>query len=294
MNGPEELEILGPDDRDVDGVRDQPALERRYHLLRDDQPRAVLRLLGRRGQVRRHDDVLELQQLARVRLRREDVERGACDLALAHRGGERLLVDELPARRVHDPHARPHPLDRGRVHEPARLLREREVQREEVGRRQHRLGRLDVLGAQLAEALRRDEGVVRDDPHPEPERAARDLPADAAEAEHAERLVRKFDPAPARALPAPVLERGVRLRDVARERDEQADRVLGGRDDRRLRRVRHHDPAPRRRVHVDVVDPDPRPPDHLQALGARDHIRGELRPRADDDRVVLADDLLER
>ena len=34
----------------------------------------------------------------------------------------------------------------------------------------------------------------------------------------------------------------MRLRDVARERDEQADRVLGGRDDVRLGRIRDDDP----------------------------------------------------
>ena len=73
-----------------------------------------------------------------------------------------------------------------------------------------------------------------------------------------ERLVGKLDPAPLRALPAPLDERGVRLRDVAGERDEEPDRVLGGGDDVRLGRVGDDDPAPRRRVDVDVVDADAR------------------------------------
>ena len=60
----EHLEILGADDRDVDGVRDEPAFERRHHLLGDDQARAVLRLVGRGGEVRGRDDVLEPEQLA--------------------------------------------------------------------------------------------------------------------------------------------------------------------------------------------------------------------------------------
>ena len=156
------------------------------------------------------------------------------------------------------------------------------------------LRRLDPLGAELAEALRRHVRVVRDDPHPEPQRAPRDLLPDPAEAEHAERLAGELDAAVRAPFPAALLERGVRLRDVPRERDEQADGVLGGGDDRGLRRVRHDDPAPRRRVDVDVVDAHARAPDHLQPLGALDQVGGQLGRRADDDRVVAADDLLER
>ena len=153
---------------------------------------------------------------------------------------------------------------------------------------------LGMLDAELAEALGRDERVVADDAHAEPERPPRDLAADPAEAEHAERLVGELDPAPARALPAALLQRRVRLRDVAGERDEQPDRVLGGRDDGRVGRVRDDDPPPRRRVDVDVVDADAGAADHLQPLGALDQVGGQLRRRADDDRVVAADDLLER
>ena len=62
----------------------------------------------------------------------------------------------------------------------------------------------------------------------------------------------------------PADKRRVRLRDVARERDQQADRVLGRRDDVRLGRVCDDDPLPGRRVDVDVVDPHPGAADHLQ------------------------------
>ena len=151
-----------------------------------------------------------------------------------------------------------------------------------------------ALDAELAEPLGGDERVVGEHLHLEPERAPGDLPADPAEAEHAERLVGELDPAPLRALPPPLRQRRVGLRDVAREREQQPDRVLGGRDDVRLGRVRDDDPAPRRGVDVDVVDPDAGAPDHLQLRGARDHVGGDLRRRADDQRVVAADDLVER
>ena len=92
-----------------------------------------------------------------------------------------------------------------------------------------------------------------------------------------------------RALPGPLLERGMGLRDVAREGDEEADRLLGRGDDGRVGSVRDDDPAPGGRVDVDVVDADPGAADHLQAVGLRDQLGGQLRRRADDDRVVVAD-----
>ena len=290
----EQLEILGADDRDVERVRDEPALERCDDLLGDDHARSVLRLLGRGGEVGRHDDVLELEQLAGVRLGREDVERGARDLPVPDGLRERALVDELAAGGVDDPDAVAHLGERPGVDEVPGLVGERQVQGQELGRGEDLRRVPCVLRPELAETLRSDERVVADDAHAEAERAAGDLPPDPAEAEHAERLVRELDPAPARALPAAVLERGVRLRDVARERDEQADRVLRGGDDRRVRRVRDDDPASRCRLDVDVVDADAGAADHLQPLGALDHVGGQLRRRADHDRVVAADDLGER
>src|SRR5207244_9945066 len=67
-------------------------------------------------------------------------------------------------------------------------------------------------------------------------------------------------------------------------------RALGRRADARLRRVRHHDPAPRRSLDVDIVDPDAGAADHLQPLCALDQLAREPRRRADDDAVVAADD----
>src|SRR5262249_20869714 len=117
---------------------------------------------------------------------------------------------------------------------------------------------------------------------------------DASETEDAERLAGELDPAVRASLPAALFERGVRLRDVAGETDEQADRVLGSGNDRGFGRVRDDDPAPRCRVDVDIVDPPTGAADHLQPLGALDQVGGQLGRGADDDRVVAADDLLER
>src|SRR5207302_2092826 len=93
---------------------------------------------------------------------------------------------------------------------------------------------LGAFDSQLPETLARDERIVRDHPHLEAQGPSCDLLADAPEAEDAERLAGQLQAAVARPLPAALLERGMSLRDVAREREQQADRVLGGRGDRRL------------------------------------------------------------
>src|SRR4029079_14705312 len=102
---------------------------------------------------------------------------------------------------------------------------------------EHLVSALDALDPELAEPLLRDEGVVGDDAHPETERPPGHLLPDAAEAEHAERLALELDPAPRRALPAALLQRRVRLRDVAGECEQQADGMLRGRGDGGLGRV---------------------------------------------------------
>ena len=68
-------------------------------------------------------------------------------------------------------------------------------------RRVHVVGRLGALDAELAEALLGDVGVEGHHAHAEPERALGHQLADAAEAEHAERLVVQLDAAELGALP---------------------------------------------------------------------------------------------
>src|SRR5439155_1343192 len=53
----------------------------------------------------------------------------------------------------------------------------------------------------------------------------------------------------------------------------------------------YDDPAPRRRLDVDVVDAYAGAADDAQAVGALQELGGQLRRRPDDDRVVPADPL---
>ena len=126
-----------------------------------------------------------------------------------------------------EPYSVAHVRERSRVERPACLRGQRQVQGDELGDGVHLVARVEPFDAELAEPFRRNKWVVCDDAHAEPVRAASDLLADATEAEDAQRLARELDAAVRRALPAALLQCGMRLRDVARERDEQADRMLG-------------------------------------------------------------------
>ena len=90
-----------------------PPVSAARDLLGGDDPGAVLRLGGRGAEVRRDDDVVALEQrVLGERLRREDVERRAADLARLEPGEQRVEVDQLAAGAVDDPHAVAHLRDR--------------------------------------------------------------------------------------------------------------------------------------------------------------------------------------
>ena len=151
--------------------------------------------------MRRHDDVGEPEERARVRLLREDVERGAGDLAALERLDERVLVDQLAAGDVDDPDAVLHPRELLAPDEAARLRRERRVEGDEVRVGDEVVERLGALDPELAEALGRDVRVVGAHAHLEPARAPGDLLADPAEADQPEGLVGELQAGEAASAP---------------------------------------------------------------------------------------------
>ena len=132
----------------------------------------------------------------------EDVERGAADLARLERPAEGVEVDELAARAVDDQDAVSHLRQRLVVDPVDRLGGLREVDRDHVGALVELVGALDALDAEVAEALRGDELVEPDHLHLEREGALGDELADAAEADHAERLAVELVSGVARARPS--------------------------------------------------------------------------------------------
>src|SRR4029453_11923494 len=105
----------------------------------------VLRFFGRGREVGRDDDVVELEQRAGVRLRGEDVECGAADLAALESFEERVLVDQLATCSVYDPDTVPHLRERVRSDRAARVVGQRQVERQEVGGCEDVVDSLDPL-----------------------------------------------------------------------------------------------------------------------------------------------------
>ena len=87
----------------------------------------------------------------------------------------------------------------------------------------------------------------------------------------------------------PCGERGVGLRHVAGLREQQRHGVLGGGDDVALRRVDDHHAAAGGGVDVDVVEADAGPADDHQVAAGLEHLGGDLRGGADDQRVGAHD-----
>jgi hypothetical protein len=87
------------------------------------------------------------------------------------------------------------------------------------------------------------------------------------------------------------MRRGIGLRNFARQRQHQRNRMFGGRDRIAEGRVHHDDALGGRGRNLDIVDADAGAADHLQLLGLLDDLGGRLGRGADRKAVIIADDL---
>ena len=220
---------------------------------------------------------------------REHVERGTAQMSALDRLGQGVLVDDAAPRRVHQASALLHQPELVLAQQSLGLGGSRQMDRHEVGLDQERLERRHRIDAHLLRTLGADVGIERDHPHAEPGRALGHQRAHPSQPDEADRLAGELHALPLRALPRALFQRGVGLRGVASLRQEQGHRLLGGADDVGLRRVDHHDAAARGGFDVDVVQADPRARHHLQLWRGGEHLVGDLRGAADDERVVGRD-----
>ena len=203
----------------------------------------------------------------------EHIEGSAGNMTGIERGAQRGLVDQPAARAIDDAHALPGRLQRICVDDIARLVGERRVQRDEVGAAK-KIVKLDLFDTKIARTLRRQERIVGNHLHAQADAAIGNDRTDVAAADHAERLVGDFDAHEAVLLPLAGLGRRVGLRDLARQREHQRDRVFGRRDRIAERRVHHDDALGGRGRNVDIVDADAGAADHLEMLRACSRIFG--------------------
>ena len=158
------------------------------------------------------------------------------------------------------------------------------MDRHEV-RPRHQLVEADQIDTELPRAVSGHERVVGDEAHPECTGALGDELADAPEPDHAEGLVSELDSLPPAALPPSLREGGVCLWNVAGLREQQCHRLLGRREDVRLRRVDHHHALAGGVFDVDVVEPDAGSAHDNEVGGRVDDVGGHLRRRPDDECV---------
>ena len=169
---------------------------------------------------------------------------------------ERLLVDDAAARGVDDADASLGEPEHLAVEQADRLGRLREVDRDEVGlghelRRAARGRRSSAVPGRARRTGRRRAGASRTRAH-----AARRACRPGRGRRRPSTLSLSSTPSHRVRSQRPCFERRVRLRDVASLREQQRQRVLGGGQHVRLRRVHHHHAATRGRLDVDVVEAD--------------------------------------
>src|SRR5436309_1428107 len=214
--------------------------------------------------------------------------------AIRPRKAASMRSTELPsASDVEDAHALTHLRERVSIQPALGLGRLGQVHGDEVRLRVQLLAAGRLLDPELAVALGADERVERQHAHLKALRSVRHQLTDAAEAEDPERLLVQLNAREARALPAPARQRRVRLRDVARERQQQGHGVLGRGHDVGLRRVGDDDPTLGRGVDIDVVHAHTGSSDDAQRVRTLDQLAGQLGGRADHDPLELADPLSE-
>ena len=107
---------------------------------------------------------------------------------------------------------------------------------------------------------------------------------DAAQSDDTERLAVQLDSLPAGPVPTAAPQVPVGLGDVAGLGQQECDRVLGGRQHVRLRRVHDHHAPAGGRGNVHVVETDAGPADHDQVGGGGEHLGRHRRRAANDQR----------
>ena len=165
----------------------------------------------------------------------------------------------------------------------------------EIDLRQQRIEIGRDVDADLPRGGGGEERVEADHLHIEAGGAAGDLAADAAEADDAKRLAGELGADELGALPLGRggTDMGVGGGDVAGQRHEQGDGLLGGADGVAAGRVHDDDALARGGGDVDVIDADAGAGDGAQLAGIFEQLGGDGRAAADDDAVGEAERFLQ-
>ncbi len=162
------------------------------------------------------------------------------------------------------------------------------MQRDEIGTRQ-KLVQLHLLRTEILRALRCEEGIEGHDLHAKAKRTVHDNRTDIAAPDDAEHLAGDFNAHEAVLFPLRSAGRSVGFRQLASQRHHHGNGVLSSGDRVTEGRVHHDDALGGRRRDIDIVDPDPGAPDHLEIGRRRNDLLSHLGRRADRQPVILPD-----
>jgi len=204
------------------------------------------------------------------RLLGKHVERRTADPARLESVVERALVHDPATGTVDQKRPRAHRRELVRAEQASCLGREGCVQGDDVGSPEQLL-ETERLDPDPRRDSWSEEGVVGDDLHLERARPGGDLLADPAQPDDAQGFAAELGPDEALPVPLALLQRPVGGGHVARERQQQGERVLDGGEQIGPRNVEHEDAPSGRGVQVDVVDPDTGAPDDPEARRLVEH-----------------------
>ena len=278
--------VLGTAERQVHRGHVGRAAQRLRNRLGRLEGDALLRLHRGSAEVRRRDDVRQLEQrLVRIgRLGIEHVERRARESAGDERLVERRSVDQASPRHVDQDPSGLHARELLAADERPASLGRRRVQGHDVGGLQELFER-DERDAHLVRFLDRKVWIVTQEPRLERAGAGGHAGPDLPEADDSERLARELGAQELRLLPLSGGDRSGRFRHPAQQREEKSEGVLDRGDDVPRRGVDDEDAAGRRRRDVDVVDSDPGAADHRQMRRGGEELRVHFRAAPDEKRV---------
>ena len=287
--GAHDLGFFSGDRGHVDRVGHGASQQEVRHLLGHLDGHVLLRLRRRGAQMRRHDDVRQVEERRTGRgFLGKHVKRRACHMSRFERLGQRDLVDQSAARAVDHAHPGLHPLYRASGKDVPRLVGQRHMKRDEVGPGQQRV-QIDLLDAKLFGTFLGKKRIMCDHLHPQPARARDDDRADVAGADHAKRLGCQLHPEETRLFPIAGVRRDVCRRDLAGDREHQGNRMLGGGDRIAERRVHHDHALLGRGGNIHVVDANSCATYNGEPGCRVEEFRGHLGRRPYGQPVVLAD-----
>ena len=243
--------------------------------------------------MRRNDDVVQTFKGIDVlsqRFFRKDVDGRAGYVAAPQGVSQGVDIQHSAARYVDHPHAIFHLGDFFRTDHARRLLRQRRVHRDVVGRAQERI-QIDRFDAELLKAIFGNVRVVADGLHFHGLHALGDARANAAEADDADDLVFELDACKPFPVPFAGHQGIVSLGDVAGHSHDHGAGVFRRSYRIGRRRIDDDNPSFCRRLDVDAVDADAGPADDLQFRGRIDDLLRHVSHRAGNQAVVLADAL---